>query len=67
MESQVEVVAFNLVGGYAVLSNDDVLPITNFFDEYNEPCGPEEAVKFVAGVPGFWIAVVIGDEGATFH
>lgn len=40
----------NLFGRFAVLTDDQVLPITNMFDAYGEDTdNPEEVVKIVVG------------------
>lgn len=45
-------------GGYVLLADDTVLPITNFFDEDGDDCGCEDAVTIVAGSDAYgWLTV----------
>lgn len=56
----VEVVAINLTRRLAHLNNDRTVPITNLIDYAGEETDDiEEAVAFVCGEPGFWLAVAI--------
>lgn len=51
-----DIAAINLETRIALLTNDDVVPITNFFDEDGEIDGPEGAKSFVAGRGNTWFA-----------
>lgn len=59
MASPVEVVMFNLERGFAVLANNDIIPIVNLLDREGDPCGLAEAVMFVAKLPDEFIVVNI--------
>lgn len=50
---------FNLERGFAVLANNDVVPIVNLLDADGDPCGLTEATMFVAKLPDDFILVNI--------
>ena len=46
----ISVDGFHRSGEYAVLTNDEVLPVTQWLDRYEEECGPfDNPVAAVAG------------------
>jgi len=47
--------AINLRGGFVVTEDGRRLPITNLFDDENQPTGRwQDAASFVAGAGGEW-------------
>lgn len=59
---------FNLERMFAVLANNDIVPILNLFDGDGDPCGLEDAKTFVAKLPDELILVNIGAyEKVTIH
>ena len=53
-----EAALVNLDKGFVVTSDNEVLPITNMFDEFGDDCGVDEAVAIVAGRDGYgWLAI----------
>lgn len=48
--------------GFCLLADGTVLPVTNWFDERGDDCGPEDAVWCVAGRDGFgWLSIDLSD------
>jgi hypothetical protein len=68
----VDVELISLRSRFILLRNGVVLPISDFFDRYGDPCDPDDAASCVAGTDEFgWVSVSIlepGDgEGITVH
>jgi hypothetical protein len=69
MNIAVEMISLN--GRFILLDSGVVLPISDFFDRYGDPCEPDDAASCVAGTDDFgWISVAIfepGGDGITVH
>lgn len=53
-----EAVCVNLDEGFVVTDDNEVLPITNMFDEFGDDCNADEAVAIVAGRDGYgWLSI----------
>lgn len=65
-----KVECINLDGAFIHMSDGTTLPITEFFDEHGDDCGPDNAVIIVAGSDSFgWLTIEIldGYKPVTVH
>lgn len=46
----------------------ELLPVTDWFDEWGENCGPEDAVTCVAGREGYgWLTIELEENLESVH
>ncbi|MDW9880494.1 hypothetical protein GOA90_25235 [Sinorhizobium meliloti] len=58
----------SIEGRFVVLSDGEVLPITDFFDDEGDDCEPADAVECVAGRDGYgWMTIAIEGEAGAIH
>lgn len=65
-----EPVAIDFDSGVVIMSDDSVLPITNWFDEDGDECEADDAVSLVCGTGGVWVTISLAEfagEPETMH
>lgn len=64
-----DILFINRVAEIAVLTDNRVIPVTNWFDTQGEDCGPEAAVVCVAGAEnvGWYTVDLVAGDYVTVH
>lgn len=68
MDDEPDVERICIDSRFVVLTDGEVLPITNFYDDDGDECEPADATSCIAGRDGYgWVTIEIIDTSETIH